>query len=156
MHLNTRHSIERYRHRQVTGLATNRDLTGIFCERRTSPLYSDDIPPLRYRPQSKIASIIRVISRDDACAAHHLPGLHLSLAEYRPVLQTVGQQMARRPDSFRQQDVIKALRAVEAAGLNVSRIEIDRGGKIAVEAKRAEIPAGNSKKKREANEWDGD
>ena len=37
-----------------------------------------------------------------------------------------------RPCTFRQQDVTRALRAVDAAGRQVQRVEIDRAGKIVV------------------------
>ena len=38
--------------------------------------------------------------------------------------------MARRPSRFRQQDVTRALRAAEADGRKVRRVEIDREGRI--------------------------
>jgi hypothetical protein len=38
----------------------------------------------------------------------------------------------RRPSSFRQSDVTRALRAAKAAGLHVSRCEIDSAGKITI------------------------
>lgn len=40
--------------------------------------------------------------------------------------------MARRPAIFKQNDVVRALRATTAAGIAVSRIEIDRAGKIVI------------------------
>jgi hypothetical protein len=40
--------------------------------------------------------------------------------------------VARVPSTFRQQDVTRALRATVAAGIEVSRVEIDKDGKIAV------------------------
>ena len=46
--------------------------------------------------------------------------------------------MARRPPTFRQQDVTRALRAARAAGVKVSRVEIDNGGKITLVAGDAE------------------
>jgi hypothetical protein len=42
--------------------------------------------------------------------------------------------MARRPAAFRQRDVTCALRATQAAGVAVARIEIDRDGKIVIVA----------------------
>jgi hypothetical protein len=38
----------------------------------------------------------------------------------------------RRPSPFRQSDVTRALRAAKAAGLHVSRFEIDGAGKIVI------------------------
>lgn len=40
--------------------------------------------------------------------------------------------MSRAPSTFRQQDVTRAVRAVAAAGVKVSRVEVDRSGKIVV------------------------
>ena len=42
--------------------------------------------------------------------------------------------MSRRPCTFRQTDVTRALRAAKAAGVDVQRFEIDRDGKIVVVA----------------------
>jgi hypothetical protein len=38
--------------------------------------------------------------------------------------------MSRGPCTFKQQDVTRALRAADAAGREVHRVEIDRNGKI--------------------------
>jgi hypothetical protein len=40
--------------------------------------------------------------------------------------------MARGPATFRQQDVTRALRATVTAGIEVSRVEIDKEGKIVI------------------------
>jgi hypothetical protein len=40
--------------------------------------------------------------------------------------------MARKPCAFRQSDVTRAVRAAEAAGQKVARIEIDKDGKIVI------------------------
>ena len=46
--------------------------------------------------------------------------------------------MARRACTFRQQDVTRAIKAVNAAGTKVVRIEIDKAGKIVLIADRFE------------------
>ena len=56
--------------------------------------------------------------------------------------------MSRAPSTFRQQDVTRALKATVAAGVKVSRIEIDRAGKIVV------VMADATKHGTESNEWD--
>jgi hypothetical protein len=40
--------------------------------------------------------------------------------------------MGRQRCVFRQSDVVRAIRATRAAGLEVARIEIDKGGKIII------------------------
>jgi hypothetical protein len=55
--------------------------------------------------------------------------------------------MARAPAIFRQQDVTRAFRAAQAAGVRVARVEIDREGKIV-------IVTADELERREANEWD--
>lgn len=40
--------------------------------------------------------------------------------------------MARSPTTFRQRDVTAAIKAAGAAGLLVSRVEIDKSGKIVI------------------------
>lgn len=40
--------------------------------------------------------------------------------------------MSKGPQTFRQTDVTRALRAVAAAGIQVQRVEIDKEGKIVV------------------------
>lgn len=62
--------------------------------------------------------------------------------------------MTRRPCTFRQLDVTRALKATKAAGIDVQRIEIDKDGKIIVVAgKRASnLPLAETGE--EANEWD--
>ena len=42
--------------------------------------------------------------------------------------------MTRRPSTFRQQDVTRAVKAVVAAGVGIGRVEIDKSGKIAIVA----------------------
>jgi hypothetical protein len=38
--------------------------------------------------------------------------------------------MARGPLTFRQQDLVRALKGAKAAGIEVARVEIDKAGKI--------------------------
>jgi hypothetical protein len=40
--------------------------------------------------------------------------------------------MARAPCTFRQTDVTRAVKAVAAAGVHISRVEIDKSGKIVI------------------------
>lgn len=40
--------------------------------------------------------------------------------------------MGSRPSTFRQRDVTAAVKAVERAGKNVARVEVDGGGTIAI------------------------
>jgi hypothetical protein len=59
--------------------------------------------------------------------------------------------MPRAPSTFRQRDVTRALKAVTAAGVGISRVEIDREGKITIIAANAsQTPEQGGK----ANEWD--
>jgi len=56
--------------------------------------------------------------------------------------------MARTCAPFRQQDVVKAIRAAKVAGVDIQRIEIDPNGKIV-------IIVGNGEPDHwEVNEWD--
>jgi hypothetical protein len=55
--------------------------------------------------------------------------------------------MARAPSTFRQQDVTRAFRAAQAAGVKVTRVEIDRDGKIV-------IVTADDRERREENSWD--
>ena len=58
--------------------------------------------------------------------------------------------MARGPSTFRQQDVTRALRATVAAGIEVSRVEIDKEGKIVIITGKPSETGGE-----EPNPWDG-
>jgi hypothetical protein len=60
--------------------------------------------------------------------------------------------MARTPSTFRQHDVMKAVKAVAAAGVNIARVEIDaKTGKIIVVTADGIDRIGEAKG---ANEWD--
>jgi hypothetical protein len=59
--------------------------------------------------------------------------------------------MARAPSTFRQQDVTRAVKAVAAAGVHISRIEIDKTGKIVIVTNEPPDAPGEMT---EANEWD--
>jgi hypothetical protein len=60
--------------------------------------------------------------------------------------------MPRRPSAFRQSDVERAIRAAQAAGIIVTRIEVTHDGKIVLygDPGGASIPS----KPDEPNEWD--
>ncbi len=59
--------------------------------------------------------------------------------------------MSRGPATFRQRDVTAAIKAVIAAGVPVSRVEVDRN-KIVVVAGAPEDPVGRGETAK--NEWD--
>jgi hypothetical protein len=57
--------------------------------------------------------------------------------------------MARGPLTFRQRDVVAAIKAVRLAGVEVGRIEIGKDGKIVV------VTSAEAEPQRErTNEWD--
>lgn len=56
--------------------------------------------------------------------------------------------MARGPLTFRQRDVVAAIKAVEASGHQVVRVEIDRTGRIVV------VTSGGTADAPQPNEWD--
>ena len=56
--------------------------------------------------------------------------------------------MARGPLTFRQQDLVRALKGAKAAGIDVARVEIDKSGKIVIVTGEGEPQDG------ERNEWD--
>jgi hypothetical protein len=59
--------------------------------------------------------------------------------------------MARPPSTFRQQDVTRAVKAVTSAGVHISRVEIDKTGKIIIITAGATDRPGEVT---EVNEWD--
>jgi hypothetical protein len=56
--------------------------------------------------------------------------------------------MARRPLTFRQRDVVAVVKAVERAGHQVGRVEVDKDGKIVV------VIVTDGKSQGNGNEWD--
>ena len=48
--------------------------------------------------------------------------------------------MARGPLTFRQRDLVRALKSARAAGLEVSKVEIDKDGKIVVIIGKSDAP----------------
>lgn len=61
--------------------------------------------------------------------------------------------MTRRACTFRQQDVTRALKAANAAGVKVARVEIDKAGKIVIVAGEAESDSADAADSPK-NEWD--
>ena len=57
--------------------------------------------------------------------------------------------MSRGPATFRQRDVVAAVKAVTAAGYEVLRVEVDKAGKISVVTTKGAVEAVDYK-----NEWD--
>ena len=57
----------------------------------------------------------------------------------------------RRPATFRQRDLTRAIRAVKAAGLSVGRVLVDKSGRIEV---TIGDPSHNATALQERNEWD--
>lgn len=57
--------------------------------------------------------------------------------------------MARGPLTFRQRDMRAAVKAVQQAGLSVSRVEVDKDGRIVLITSPDAAP-----ERREGNEWD--
>jgi hypothetical protein len=62
--------------------------------------------------------------------------------------------MARRPLTFKQHDVTRALKAAIAADVEVVRVEITRDGNIAMTVTRSKAGSTNSRLTAEVNEWD--
>jgi len=48
--------------------------------------------------------------------------------------------MARGSQTFRQRDLVRALRSAKAAGLEISKVEIERDGKIIVIIGKSDTP----------------
>jgi len=60
--------------------------------------------------------------------------------------------MSQGPQKFTKRDVVRALRAVKAAGEKVQRVEVDKHGRIIVIVADTEQTATTTTG--EANEWD--
>lgn len=63
--------------------------------------------------------------------------------------------MPRGPSTFRQRDVMAAIKAATAAGLSVVQVEVDKAGRIVILTRQAEDEGrtrGNGGS--EINEWD--
>jgi hypothetical protein len=68
--------------------------------------------------------------------------------------------MPRGPSTFRQRDVTRALKATVAAGIEVSRVEINKDGKIVIVTCKLAEPGsvnkgGDQWDTEEPNPWDG-
>ena len=59
-----------------------------------------------------------------------------------------GERMSARPSHFRQADLSRAVKALEAAGKEVLRVEIEGGKVVIVTSSREPIPE-------DVKEWDG-
>jgi hypothetical protein len=59
--------------------------------------------------------------------------------------------MTVRACTFRQRDVTRAIRAVQAAGMEIARVEIDKVGKIVI---ITSDPTDHPSDSRGENEWD--
>ena len=86
-----------------------------------------------------------MVSADDLLALRTPKGVFETL----PILRR-GMKMSRGPCTFRQKDVTRAVRAMEAAGIEVQRVEIDKAGKIIIVTGKPQ-PGQDSTR----NEWDG-
>jgi hypothetical protein len=62
--------------------------------------------------------------------------------------------LARRACTFREIDVKRAIRAVQAAGIDVARVEIGRDGKIIVVAGNSAEGHVAQDNRTDGNEWD--
>ena len=58
----------------------------------------------------------------------------------------------RRPATFRQSDLVRALKAARAAGVEVDRVEIGPDGRMVVVLSREGAAA--QERERNVNEWD--
>lgn len=49
--------------------------------------------------------------------------------------------MARGPLTFRQRDLVRAIKGAKAAGLDISRVEVDKDGRIVVIIGKPDSPS---------------
>lgn len=61
--------------------------------------------------------------------------------------------MSRGPQTFREADVTCAVRAVQKAGVEVVRVEVDKAGRIIVVAGKPDNH-GSTTREQETKEWD--
>jgi hypothetical protein len=61
--------------------------------------------------------------------------------------------MSRGPQTFKQRDLVRAVKAVAAAGMSVAKVEVDKDGKIIVVVGKPDKD--DSGVRAEVNEWDG-
>ena len=48
--------------------------------------------------------------------------------------------MARGPQTFKQRDLVRAIKGAKAAGVQVAKVEIDKDGKIAITIGKPDAP----------------
>ena len=61
--------------------------------------------------------------------------------------------MARGPCTFRERDVTRAIRGVEAAGKKIRKVEVDKDGKVVIVIAQDDDDAAVDSEK---NEWDAE
>ena len=66
-------------------------------------------------------------------------------------MQQGGIDLSRRPATFRQTDLTRALKGARAAGVEIAQVEIDKDGRIIVVAAKSNEQSSNGG---ERNEWD--
>jgi hypothetical protein len=59
--------------------------------------------------------------------------------------------MSRRPCTFRQSDLTRAIKAARAAGVEIERVEIERDGRMIVVMNKGDVPQPNGG---DTNPWD--
>jgi hypothetical protein len=64
------------------------------------------------------------------------------------------EQMGRSPSTFRQTDIIRALKAVRAAGYGAARVLIDRAGRIEIATTTEGSAADSTDLDRELTDWE--